>query len=163
VRQAVFLMRVGNPDVTFDADLPGGPVAAKYDRRLVSQALTNLLKNAVEAISGEGRAEKRPGRVLTKVSVADGMAVIDITDNGAGLPKENRERLLEPYVTTREKGTGLGLAIVAKIFEDHGGGIELHDAPPDFDGGRGAWVRATFQINGKTAARQPVASSVSTG
>ena len=61
-------------------------------------------------------------------------------DNGKGLPRENRQRLLEPYMTTREKGTGLGLAIVKKIVEDHGGRLELHDAPADFFGGRGAMI-----------------------
>ena len=164
VRQAVFLMRVGNPEVTFESELPSGPVPAQFDRRLISQALTNLLKNSVEAISGVPDGEPGKGRILTRVSVAGEVAVIDITDNGAGLPKENRDRLLEPYVTTRDKGTGLGLAIVAKIFEDHGGRIELHDAPEGFDGGRGAWVRATFVANGKAAAgREPAANSVSAG
>jgi two-component system nitrogen regulation sensor histidine kinase NtrY len=131
---------------------------------LISQALTNLLKKSVEAISGAPNSEPGMGRILTRVSVAGENAVIDITDNGAGLPKENRERLLEPYVTTRDKGTGLGLAIVAKIFEDHGGRIELHDAPEEFDRGRGAWVRATFVMNGKSAAgREPAANSASAG
>ena len=65
-------------------------------------------------------------------------------DNGIGLPKENRNRLLEPYVTTREKGTGLGLAIVGRILEEHGGGIELHDAAEKFPGERGAWMRLHF-------------------
>ena len=65
-------------------------------------------------------------------------------DNGIGLPKENRNRLLEPYVTTREKGTGLGLAIVGRILEEHGGGIELRDAAEKFPGERGAWMRLRF-------------------
>jgi two-component system, NtrC family, nitrogen regulation sensor histidine kinase NtrY len=164
VRQAVFLMRVGNPDITFDSELPGGPIPAQFDRRLISQALTNLLKNAVEAINGVPSGERGQGRILTRVTISNDFAVIDITDNGAGLPKENRDRLLEPYVTTRDKGTGLGLAIVAKIFEDHGGRIELHDAPDDFDGGRGAWIRASFPLNKIVAAGpEPVASSVSAG
>ncbi len=68
-------------------------------------------------------------------------------DNGIGLPKENRSRLLEPYVTTREKGTGLGLAIVGKILEEHGGGIELHDASEKEAGRRGAWIRLRFAVN----------------
>ena len=72
--------------------------------------------------------------------MADGMIRVDVIDNGKGLPRENRQRLLEPYMTTREKGTGLGLAIVKKIVEDHGGRLELHDAPADFHGGRGAMV-----------------------
>jgi two-component system nitrogen regulation sensor histidine kinase NtrY len=76
---------------------------------------------------------------------------IDIIDNGKGFPKENRQRLLEPYMTTRAEGTGLGLAIVAKIFEDHGGGIELLDAPS----GQGAWVRLWFtkQASAQAAAQ----------
>jgi len=76
--------------------------------------------------------------------------VIDVVDNGIGLPKENRNRLLEPYVTTREKGTGLGLAIVGRIVEDHGGSIELRDAADKIPGQRGAWVRVQFAAAGKT-------------
>jgi two-component system nitrogen regulation sensor histidine kinase NtrY len=164
VRQTVFLMRVGNPEVTFESDLPSGPIPAQFDRRLISQALTNLMKNSVEAINGAPDSEPGKGRILTRVTVSGETAVIDITDNGAGLPKENRDRLLEPYVTTRDKGTGLGLAIVAKIFEDHGGRIELHDAPETFDGGRGAWVRASFAMNNSAAAgRVPAADSVTAG
>jgi two-component system, NtrC family, nitrogen regulation sensor histidine kinase NtrY len=67
-----------------------------------------------------------------------------VIDNGIGLPKENRSRLLEPYVTTREKGTGLGLAIVGRILEDHGGRIELGDAADKIPGQRGAWMRLRF-------------------
>lgn len=153
VRQAVFLMRVGNPDITFDVDLPRGGIPARFDRRLISQALTNLLKNSVEAIGAVPADREHKGRIHVSASVAGDMAVIDVTDNGPGLPKEHRDRLLEPYVTTREKGTGLGLAIVAKIFEDHGGKIELHDAPGG-DGGSGAWIRATLLIQGKPATEQ---------
>jgi two-component system nitrogen regulation sensor histidine kinase NtrY len=76
--------------------------------------------------------------------------VIDVVDNGIGLPKENRSRLLEPYVTTREKGTGLGLAIVGRIVEEHGGMIELRDAADKIPGQRGAWVRVRFAASGKT-------------
>jgi len=71
-----------------------------------------------------------------------------VVDNGIGLPKENRSRLLEPYVTTREKGTGLGLAIVGRIVEDHGGSIELRDAADNIPGQRGAWVRVRFAAAG---------------
>jgi two-component system, NtrC family, nitrogen regulation sensor histidine kinase NtrY len=67
--------------------------------------------------------------------------VVDVIDNGSGLPQENRHRILEPYMTMREKGTGLGLAIVKKIIEEHGGQLELHDAPADFDHGKGAMIR----------------------
>jgi two-component system nitrogen regulation sensor histidine kinase NtrY len=75
------------------------------------------------------------------------MAVVSVTDNGKGLPRENRQRLLEPYMTTREKGTGLGLAIVKKIVEDHGGRLELHDAPAEFHGGRGAMIRFVLPLS----------------
>jgi two-component system nitrogen regulation sensor histidine kinase NtrY len=161
VRQAVFLMRVGNSDISFETDMPQGPVLVQFDRRLISQALTNLLKNAVEAISGVPADRRGQGKIVTRLSLADPFAVIEITDNGAGLPKENRDRLLEPYVTTREKGTGLGLAIVSKIFEDHGGRIELHDAPEKFDGGRGALIRATLLLKQKaTATREAAAGRV---
>jgi two-component system nitrogen regulation sensor histidine kinase NtrY len=78
------------------------------------------------------------------VAREDDNIYIDVIDNGIGLPKENRNRLLEPYVTTREKGTGLGLAIVGRILEEHGGGIELHDAADRFPGQRGAWMRLHF-------------------
>jgi len=69
---------------------------------------------------------------------------VDVIDNGKGLPGDDRQKLLEPYMTTREKGTGLGLAIVRKIVEDHGGHLELHDAPAYFHGGRGAMIRMVF-------------------
>jgi two-component system nitrogen regulation sensor histidine kinase NtrY len=78
--------------------------------------------------------------------------VIDVVDNGIGLPKVNRNRLLEPYVTTREKGTGLGLAIVGRIVEEHGGTIELRDAADKIPGQRGAWVRVRFAAAGKVDA-----------
>jgi two-component system nitrogen regulation sensor histidine kinase NtrY len=127
-------------------------MTARFDRRLISQALTNILKNAGEAIEVLPQEQRGSGRILVRAARNGETAVIDIFDNGPGLPKENRERLLEPYVTTREKGTGLGLAIVGKIFEEHGGHIELNDAPADFAGGRGAWVRLTLAADGIKAA-----------
>ena len=84
-----------------------------------------------------------------------GDIVIDVVDNGIGLPKENRNRLLEPYVTTREKGTGLGLAIVGRIVEDHGGSIELRDAADKIPGQRGAWVCVRFSAAGHAEASEP--------
>jgi two-component system nitrogen regulation sensor histidine kinase NtrY len=157
VRQAVFLARVGQPDIAFDVDLPKGPMEARFDRRLISQALTNILKNASEAIASLPPEERAKGRVRVSATRDGDEAIIDIIDNGPGLPTENRERLLEPYVTTREKGTGLGLAIVGRILEEHGGRIELFDAPE----GRGAWVRLTFVVNGavKQAATQEGAAA----
>jgi two-component system nitrogen regulation sensor histidine kinase NtrY len=144
VRQVVFLMRVGNADIDFNVEIGEDPMPAQFDRRLISQGLTNIVKNATEAIAAVPPEELGRGRI--KVSaMREGTTIhIDVVDNGIGLPKENRSRLLEPYVTTREKGTGLGLAIVGKILEDHGGGIELRDAAEREPGARGTWVRLTF-------------------
>src|SRR3979411_838351 len=102
---------------------------AQFDRRLISQALTNIIKNATEAIEAVPVGELGKGRIDVIAARENDDIVIDVIDNGVGLPKVSRARLLEPYVTTREKGTGLGLAIVGRVLEDHGGGIELHDAP----------------------------------
>ena len=144
VRQVVFLMRVGNADIDVDAEIAEDKMPARFDRRLISQALTNIIKNATEAISAVPPAELGRGRIHVTAARDGGDIVIDVVDNGVGLPKENRSRLLEPYVTTREKGTGLGLAIVGKILEDHGGSIELRDASDKTPGTRGAWVRLRF-------------------
>ncbi|MEA2882710.1 MAG: two-component system, NtrC family, nitrogen regulation sensor histidine kinase NtrY, partial [Bradyrhizobium sp.] len=128
VRQVVFLMRVGHPELELVTDIKDEPLRAQFDRRLISQALTNIIKNASEAIEAVPPEELDKGRIEV-VAARDGDdIVIDVIDNGIGLPKVSRSRLLEPYVTTREKGTGLGLAIVGRVLEDHGGGIELHDA-----------------------------------
>jgi two-component system, NtrC family, nitrogen regulation sensor histidine kinase NtrY len=146
VRQAVFLMRIGYPEIDILDEVPEGPLPAAFDRRLISQALTNIIKNATEAIAAVPEAERGKGRIVVRLSANAPHHAIDIIDNGIGLPKENRHRLLEPYVTTREKGTGLGLAIVGKILEEHGGGLGLFDAPPDAEGRqRGACIRLSFQ------------------
>jgi two-component system nitrogen regulation sensor histidine kinase NtrY len=144
VRQTVFLQRVGNSEIDIDVDIPEDPMPARFDRRLISQALTNIIKNATEAIAAV--PPDKLGRGHIRVSaVRDGVdIVIDVVDNGIGLPRENRSRLLEPYVTTREKGTGLGLAIVGRILEEHGGKIELSDAADLVPGQRGAWLRLRF-------------------
>ena len=150
VRQVLFLMRVGHPDVTIDEELPKEPFVARFDRRLLSQALTNIVKNATEGIAAQEQEGRPPGRILVRLSSGDnGMISIDVMDNGKGFPTENRQRLLEPYMTTRAEGTGLGLPIVAKILEDHGGGIELLDAP-----GGGARVRLYFPMTVEQAAAQ---------
>jgi two-component system nitrogen regulation sensor histidine kinase NtrY len=155
VRQAVFLMRVGNAEIDIDADIAEDPMPAKFDRRLISQALTNLIKNAAEAIAAVPPADLGKGSIQVFAAREDGDIVIDVIDNGIGLPKENRSRLLEPYVTTREKGTGLGLAIVGRIVEDHGGSIELRDAADKIAGQRGAWVRLRFAAAGHAAHAKP--------
>jgi two-component system nitrogen regulation sensor histidine kinase NtrY len=143
VRKVVFLMRVGHPDIDIDVETTENPMPARFDRRLISQALTNIIKNATEAIAAVG-AELDRGRIRVLVAREVGDIVIDVIDNGTGLPKENRSRLFEPYVTTREKGTGLGLAIVGRILEEHGGHLELNDPPEAAGGGRGAWARLRF-------------------
>jgi two-component system nitrogen regulation sensor histidine kinase NtrY len=144
VRQVVFLMRVGNADIDIEVETPDGPLPAEFDRRLISQGLTNIIKNATEAIAAVPPGELDRGRIKVQVKRDGGDIVVDVFDNGIGLPKDNRNRLLEPYVTTREKGTGLGLAIVGRILEDHGGKIELNDLPQGMFGGRGAWARLRF-------------------
>jgi two-component system nitrogen regulation sensor histidine kinase NtrY len=144
VREAVFLQEVGNPNIRFQLDLPEWPVIALVDHRLVTQALTNIVKNATEAIEGAERLDGEGGLITVAVREQAGDAIIDVEDNGKGLPAEDRERLLEPYITTREKGTGLGLAIVRKIMEEHGGSIALLDASARSAGRRGALVRLTF-------------------
>ena len=155
VRQAVFLMRVGHPDIEIEADIKESPLRAKFDRRLISQALTNIIKNATEAIEAVPPEELGKGRIEVVAAREGGDIVIDVIDNGVGLPKVSRARLLEPYVTTREKGTGLGLAIVGRVLEDHGGRIELHDAADIRPGQRGAWMRLRFAVSGEKAQPEP--------
>ena len=154
VRQVAVMMRVGNPDVEIVLEVPESPIVARVDRRLISQAVTNIVKNACESVQAVPDDE-RGGKGEVRVSVRQdgGTATIDVIDNGIGLPAEHRRRLLEPYMTTREKGTGLGLAIVTKIVDDHGGSIELLDAPEVAAGGRGALVRLTLPIGEDRAAK----------
>jgi two-component system nitrogen regulation sensor histidine kinase NtrY len=159
VRQAVFLMRVGHPDVEIEADVKEEPLRAKFDRRLISQALTNIIKNAAEAIEAVPAEELGRGRIDVIAAREKDDIVIDVIDNGIGLPKVSRARLLEPYVTTREKGTGLGLAIVGRVLQDHGGRIELHDASEMRPGVRGAWMRLRFAISGQAASAAETAQA----
>ena len=141
IRETVFLEKVGFPDIEFTANYPSEDVICKLDTRLFSQAIINVLKNAAEAIEAVPPDELGKGKIQINISLEGDNAIVDVVDNGKGLPEENRQRLLEPYMTTREKGTGLGLAIVRKILEDHGGSIELLDAPSVATGGRGAKMR----------------------
>src|SRR5262245_23224372 len=153
VRQAVFLMRVAHPEIDIEVDLKQDPMRAQFDRRLISQALTNIIKNATEAIEQVPPEELGKGRIDVIAARENDDIVIDVIDNGIGLPKVSRARLLEPYVTTRQKGTGLGLAIVGRVLEDHGGRIELKDASDFRAGQRGAWMRLRFAVSGH--AKQP--------
>ncbi len=151
LQQAVFLQRVANPAITFSTATPKDPVHFEGDGRLISQALTNVLKNAGESIAARiAKGDDEPGRISIALQPNGVNFVYRVTDNGVGLPPEHRHRLTEPYVTTRAKGTGLGLAIVRKIMEDHGGEISLADA----ENGEGAEVTLTLpfaQRNPKTA------------
>jgi two-component system nitrogen regulation sensor histidine kinase NtrY len=157
VRQVVFLLRVAHPDIDFDVELETEAMLARFDRRLISQALTNIIKNATEAIGAVPPAELGRGRITVRAHRDGKDVVIDVIDNGIGLPKENRARLLEPYVTTREKGTGLGLAIVGRILEEHGGRLELRDASEKIAGARGAWMQLRFGAErvSETTSEQP--------
>jgi two-component system nitrogen regulation sensor histidine kinase NtrY len=152
VRQVVFLLRVAHVDIDFDVELETEAMPARFDRRLISQALTNIIKNATEAITAVPLAEFGRGRIIVRAQRDGKDIVIDVIDNGIGLPRENRARLLEPYVTTREKGTGLGLAIVGRILEEHGGRLELRDASEKIPGARGAWMQLRFNAEPASAA-----------
>ncbi|MBR1196436.1 PAS domain-containing sensor histidine kinase [Bradyrhizobium sp. AUGA SZCCT0240] len=161
VRQAVFLMKVGHPDLDIETEIKQDPIRAQFDRRLISQALTNIIKNATEAIEQVPPDELGKGRIDVVAAQENDDIVIDVIDNGIGLPKTARARLLEPYVTTRQKGTGLGLAIVGRVLEDHGGRIELKDASDFRPGQRGAWMRLRFAVSGqapKAEAKEPAAA-----
>jgi two-component system nitrogen regulation sensor histidine kinase NtrY len=140
-RQALFLHEVAHPAITFVLDPPHAELRMVSDRRQLGQALTNVVKNSVEAIEtrrNRGEHSFAGDRIELKLHEEQGHLVIDLLDTGIGLP-EDRERLTEPYVTTRVRGTGLGLAIVKKIVEEHMGEIAFLDAP-----GGGTHVRISF-------------------
>ena len=143
-RHALFLHEVAHPQVKFVLDPPSGDFPMVCDRRQLGQALTNVVKNGVEAIeSRRSRGEHHLGgdRLELRLHSDGDQLVIDITDTGVGLP-EDRERLTEPYITTRVRGTGLGLAIVKKIVEEHCGEIAFLDRP-----GGGTHVRIALDVD----------------
>jgi two-component system, NtrC family, nitrogen regulation sensor histidine kinase NtrY len=155
VREAVFLFQVSRPEIVFELDLPDKPVVTLSDRRLLTQAVTNLVKNASEAIDSAVEADPAragTGHIVAKVRTKSDRMQITVIDNGCGLPKEDRERLVEPYMTTRAKGTGLGLAIVQRITEQHGGTLHLADAPKRNGKIEGASVRMDLPIGDKDEA-----------
>ncbi|MDP2620234.1 MAG: PAS domain-containing sensor histidine kinase [Hyphomicrobiales bacterium] len=152
VRQAAFLIGVGRDDLKIGVDAPQGPIIGICDRRLLTQAVTNLVKNSAEALAAADMADGETPWIEVKLAATDDAITIAVTDNGCGFPKENRHRLLEPYMTTREKGTGLGLAIVRRIIEDHGGTVTLADAPQVAAGGHGAQVTLHFPRHGPAVA-----------
>lgn len=150
VREAVILFQMSRPEIEYKIELPAGPLHALCDRRLLTQAVTNLVKNASEAVDAYQNSngkEPQKGRIIIRLQTGDHRFVIGVIDNGCGLPKENRHRLVEPYVTTRQKGTGLGLAIVQRITEQHGGVLELEDAPSEEGYTHGAWIRMSIPIS----------------
>ncbi len=145
LQETVFSQGMVQPDISFRLNQPDAPETFVGDERLMSQALGNLLKNAAEAIDRRPEDKDIEGRIdVTLAETLDGQLEIVIEDNGIGFPEEARERLLEPYVTTREKGTGLGLAIVNRIIVDHGGTITLQNR---VDGRKGARVRVLLPNN----------------
>ncbi|MBC7520035.1 MAG: PAS domain-containing sensor histidine kinase [Sandarakinorhabdus sp.] len=142
VRQALVLQEVAFPRIEFSVVGGAGPPLV-CDRQQLARALTNLIKNAAESVAARlerdaaAGATPKPGAIRIEIADTPESAALTVIDNGIGLPVESRERLTEPYVTTRARGTGLGLAIVKKIIEDHGGSLELGDTP-----GGGAFARA---------------------
>lgn len=159
VRQAVFLESVRLPEVDIRTILPEEAIYAWFDNRLIAQSLTNLIKNAVEAFEGVHLPEGVQPTITVEAHLERSEARVSVSDNGKGWPKDNRQRLLEPYMTTREKGTGLGLAIVAKIIEQHGGIVELVDAEPDPHGRVGACVTFTLPLQAPSLNIQDTGSS----
>ncbi|MFC4171484.1 ATP-binding protein [Microvirga sp. GCM10011540] len=147
IRQVVFMMRIAHPEIEFTDDVPAGPVVAPFDRRLLSQAFTNIVKNATEAIEAVPEEERGQGRISVVLDdTHPEYLILAVTDNGKGFPVEGRQRLLEPYMTTREGGTGLGLPIVSKILEEHGGGMELVDNPAGRGGQVRMWIPKTKHV-----------------
>ena len=134
-RQTLFFEQNRHPEITFTSVLPEHDIELRCDVQQVARALTNLLKNAAESIldandagvTGDGKVTLTLCSVDDARSLDSGAVLIVIEDNGKGLPEKDRDRLTEPYITTRAKGTGLGLAIVKKIMEDHNGDLLLAD------------------------------------
>jgi two-component system nitrogen regulation sensor histidine kinase NtrY len=155
LRQAVFAQRVADPDTEIEIAEPLPQATVLCDARMVGQALTNILKNAGEAIAARRTPRPPPGRIRARLVAEAGTVAFEIEDNGVGLPAKDRDRLTEPYVTTREKGTGLGLAIVDRIMDEHGGELTLADAakPP------GARVTLRLPDALSLSARPPVAAA----
>ena len=127
VERAVVLHRLASPEIVFEVERPNDDVRLDCDPRQIGRALTNVLKNAIEAIESRPPDAKPAGRIVIRVREDDGQWRIEIEDNGPGLPEALRGRLAEPYVTHRTDGTGLGLAIVRRIMEDHGGRLIIED------------------------------------
>jgi len=170
VRAAVLDRQMAGADIAFDTRVGKEPIIVTCDRRLISQAVINLVKNAQEAIAAYAANPNREpgwaGRIETNVRRHPERVDIEVIDNAAGLPKHNRNRLLEPYVTTKgNKGTGLGLAIVLKSVEQHNGSLSLEDAPPAPGRTHGALIRITLPARAarEAAQQQPAPAAVGGG
>jgi two-component system nitrogen regulation sensor histidine kinase NtrY len=163
VNEAVFLLKVGHPEIHFEVNMGEDPIPAMFDSRLLGQAFGNVIKNATEAIEGVSYEGDEQPTIEVNYRSAEMSHIVEVIDNGKGLPEENRQRLLEPYMTTREKGTGLGLAIVGKILEEHKGRIELLDAPAVASGGRGAMMRITIPHSIQTNTADPIGEELENG
>jgi two-component system nitrogen regulation sensor histidine kinase NtrY len=157
IRDSLILQQGAHPEIRYDVTLPPSGPMVSCDRRQIGQTLTNLLQNAADAIAMTGRSvntDEKSGQILpvgvisVAVSELDDRVRITISDDGVGLPQEDRDRLTEPYVTHKPKGTGLGLAIVKKIMEDHEGTVELRDRPD------GAGTEATLILPLKAGAQK---------
>lgn len=154
-KDALVLQKASFEEITFVTDIIDDDIQLAVDRRLVTQAVTNLVKNAKEAIDTRlEREAEPPAKIAISLRRKSADVILSVIDNGKGLPKENRGRLTEPYMTTRAKGTGLGLAIVKRIMQDHHGTIMLADAPKNFDendkGVRGAQISLVFPLEAKS-------------
>jgi two-component system nitrogen regulation sensor histidine kinase NtrY len=151
LRAAVFAQRVASPEIEVELEEPP-PVMLLADGRMLAQALTNVLKNAAEAVEARrAGAPRHKGCIRARLVADEAGVAFEVEDNGVGLPAKDRDRLTEPYVTTREKGTGLGLAIVKRILEDHGGELELTDAPD----GQGALAILKLPASARVRAPSP--------
>ena len=169
LREAVFAQRVAAPDIGVELDEPLPKATLHADGRMVGQALANILKNAGEAVATRRALAPKPddgqrSGISSRLEVADGFATFIIEDDGIGLPAKDRDRLTEPYVTTREKGTGLGLAIVKRICEEHGGELKLADAE-QLSGARVCLIfplKSPLQATGPAGGKDAKASRSST-
>jgi two-component system nitrogen regulation sensor histidine kinase NtrY len=155
LREALVLQRDAHPEITYETHYADPAPMIPCDRRLIGQALTNLLQNAADAVAM--RAEDGAGRITARVDATAEHVTLSVADDGVGLPgEEDRDRLTEPYVTHKTKGTGLGLAIVKKIMEDHGGKLVLEDR----EDGPGARVSLILPVR---AAAEDTADPTRTG
>ncbi len=156
IKEVMFLFSNGSPSIDFVVSVPDQQVILSCDRRLVTQAVTNLVKNATEGIVAVKEQPSAPadfkGRIDAELVDNGSEVTISIIDNGVGLPKKDRNRLVEPYNTTRAKGTGIGLAVVNKVTEQHNGRLSLEDAPVTDWRPTGACIRLTLPRVGAVAA-----------